>query len=339
MASRIGDEVTEGQARLSLGIVLIHQGLIDEGLSLVEEGFRVAVESDNLELSLRAHNAIASIMMDFAPDYERGWSILWEGIELSQRSGRRDFEGWLWHNVGNYAYDQGKIPEIERAARMSREIGERLSYAHLVMGAEYYDALVAFLRSDFDEAERYVHELLAGGHAHFEVQIMPYLFILLGESALVRGRLDEAIRWFRQGMDRLAGDFMLGMADELLFYLIRALVLAGQSDEATEPLQHLRRVAKGRPNSEAFLAWAEGLVTDDPAEGAKRLRSAIETFRRLTRPIDEARCLMDLAGLLRASGGDGRAEDDRAGELLTACGAEVFLKSPSPSPAPGPSGS
>jgi class 3 adenylate cyclase/tetratricopeptide (TPR) repeat protein len=327
MASRIGDKVTEGSACLSLGVVIVHRGSVRDGMPLVERGFRIGEEAGDLELSLRSHNTIASTLMDFAPDYERGWSVLWEGIELSQRSGRRDFEGWLWHNVGNYAYDQGKLEELARAAQMSREIGERLSYAHLVLGADYYDGLLAFLGGDFDGAEGKVHELLAGDRAKFEVQIIPYLFVLLGECALARGRLDDAIMRFQEGLGRVEGELMLGMADELLFYLVRTLVLAGRSNETAKPLESLRKVAKGRPNSEAFQAWAEGLLMTDPAEGAGHLRSAMETFQQLGRTIDEARCLMDLARLVQASGGDGSAEENRARDLLTASGAEVFLKS------------
>jgi class 3 adenylate cyclase/tetratricopeptide (TPR) repeat protein len=328
MAFNIGDRVTEGQASLSLGVVLLHHGSIDEGMSLIERGFAIGQEAGDLELSLRAHNSLASCLMDFAPDYERGWSVLWEGIEMSQRSGRRDHEGWLWQNVGNYGYDQGRLDELERAARMSREIGEDLSYAHLILGAGYYDALLAFLRGDFDQAEENVKELLAGKHARDEVQIIPFLFNVLGESALARGRLDEAVRAFREGMNLVAGEFMLGMADELLFHLIQTLVLSGRPSETDEPLGHLRGVARGRPHSEAFLAWAEGLLAPDPEEGATRLRAAVETFRRLGRRIDEARCLMDLARSVRASGRDGTAEETRARELLTTCGAEVFLRSP-----------
>ncbi len=115
---------------------------------------------------------------------------------------------------------------------------------------------------------------------------------------------------------------MLGRAEELLFHLIRALVKAGNVEQSAEPLEKLRRVAPGRPNAEAFLAWAQGLPDEDPA----RLRAAISAFSRLGRVVDEARCLVDLAEVLRSSGnGDGRVEDDRARELLTAHGVEVYL--------------
>jgi class 3 adenylate cyclase/tetratricopeptide (TPR) repeat protein len=322
IASRLGDKVNQGQALLSLGIALLHLGSVEEGMRLLEEGFRISEEAGDLDLSLRAHNSVASALMDYAPDYERGWSILWEGIELSQRSGRRDYEGWLWQNVCNYAYDQGKLGQIERATEMHREVGERLGYTHIIVATYYYDAMLAFLRGDLDAAERELRRWLDSEWMRHEVQGMPYGAILMGEIELARGNVQKAIAALRAGIDRLGEEhLMLGMADEMLFHLVRALVRAGRVDETAEPLERLRRVAPDRPNAEAFLAWAEGLVAGDPV----LLRSAIATFSRLERVWDEARCLRDLAELVRASGeGDGQAEDDRAAELLSKTGVKVF---------------
>jgi class 3 adenylate cyclase/tetratricopeptide (TPR) repeat protein len=324
MAARIGARATEGQAFLSLGVVSLHRGDVTEGMSLVEQAFRISEEAGDLDLSLRAHNTLASVLMDYAPDYERGWRVLWEGIELSQRSGRRDHEGWLWQNVGNYAFDQGKMDQLAQAAQMSHEIGESLSYAHAILGASYYDALLTFLRGDLDAAERAIDGLMR--RWQHEVQSLPFQYSLKGAIVEARGRTDEAISVYQRGCERLGGELMVGMADELLFQLVRALVLTRRGAETGEPLERLRTVAKGRPNSGAFLSWAEGLLAEDEAEGANRLRAAVETFRQLGRQIDKARCLMDLAQLLRASGGDGREELEEARSLLTACGAQVYLR-------------
>src|SRR5438093_1531688 len=83
----------------------------------------------------------------------RGSGVLRRGIELSQRSGRRDAEGWLWNNVGNYAFDQGMLAELEEAAEVSIQIGRSLNYPHILSAGNYYSALVAFLRGDLDGAE------------------------------------------------------------------------------------------------------------------------------------------------------------------------------------------
>ena len=85
MASRVEAPIVEGHAALSVGIVLLHLGRVAEGVALVEQGYQIASEARNLELLLRACNTLASCLMDYAPDYERGRAILAQGIELSQR--------------------------------------------------------------------------------------------------------------------------------------------------------------------------------------------------------------------------------------------------------------
>ncbi len=123
MAARVDAPVVQGHAAISLGIVLLHVGRVREGIALSEKGWELANRAGNLELLLRAHNSMASVLMDFAPDYERGRRILKGGIELSKRSGRRDHEAWMWGNVANYAFDQGRVDEMEQAAEMCFEIG------------------------------------------------------------------------------------------------------------------------------------------------------------------------------------------------------------------------
>jgi len=117
MATRLGERIIAGQAALSLGIVLIHLGDVARGMEMTERGYAAAQDTGELELLLRASNNLVSLLMDYAPDYPRGWDTIWRGIELSKRSGRRDYEGWLWQNAGNYAFDQGKLDEAVSEAR------------------------------------------------------------------------------------------------------------------------------------------------------------------------------------------------------------------------------
>jgi hypothetical protein len=96
--------------------------------------------------------------------------------------------------------------------------------------------------------------------------------------------------------------------------------LCGRVDAAPQPLQDLRTIARGRPNSEAFLSWADGTVVADPVTRIERLQKAIEEFERIGRVIDEARCRMALADALESSGHDPVAERTQAGKLLNARG-------------------
>jgi len=80
----------------------------------------------------------------------------------------------MWQNVGNYAHDQGKLEEIDRAGTMGRESGERLGLEHVLVAHHYYIALGAFLRGDLETAEREVRKWMESEWAQHEVQSVPY---------------------------------------------------------------------------------------------------------------------------------------------------------------------
>ncbi len=325
IASRIGDRVGEGHNLNSLGVVLLHRGDVAEGIRLVEESFRVAEEAGDLELLLRCYNSQASCLMDYAPDYERGWDVLRRGIELSQRSGRRDFEGWLWNNWGNYAFDQGKLDELDRAAEMSLEIGRTLGYAHILAASHHYQALAAFLRGDLEAAARALDEGYSLEGLRAEVQAAPYVALAHAGIARARGDDQGELRWLFEGLEVVGDKLMLGMADELLSETVRALVRRAREDEARGWLEKLRVVAPGRPNAEAFLWWAEAAVEAGPTEAQRLLIDAAARYRELGRPLDEGRCLVDLAEVRSRTGEDPAPDLKRARELFTSCGAVVYL--------------
>jgi class 3 adenylate cyclase/tetratricopeptide (TPR) repeat protein len=321
MAERADAQVVRGHASLSVGIVLLHVGRYREGLVAIEEGYRIAHEAGDLELLLRASNTLPSILMDYAPDYDRGWAILRHGIDLSQRSGRRDHESWMWSNIANYAFDQGQLDEIERACNMCLEIDRALSYPYALGAGSYGLAVVAFLRGDIEAAERYADVALSALPPRAEVQAAPYQMLIRGWIERAKGNDEQELAAYLEGIAIIRDEPTIGMADELLAETVRALVRRGRASEATSHLEVLRAVAPGRPNAEAFLWWAEGVLSAGRDERAGRLGAAAERFRSLGRPIDEARCLLDLADAVAEPG----PHLERARELLVDCGAVVYL--------------
>jgi tetratricopeptide (TPR) repeat protein len=313
IATSLGQPALAGQAALSLGIVLIHLGDIRAGMEMTERGFAAAEEAGELHLLLRAHNNLVSTMMDYAPNYPRGWDLIWRGIELSQRSGRRDYEGWLWQNAGNYAFDQGKLDVLERTVAMTREIGDSLSYHHIRQSADYYEGLLHFLRGDLNWADAALARSFA---ADPELQALPYLHVLEGDIAGERGDRDAATSAYRDAVERVQGEHMLGMVDEAMTRLIRELVVARRGNEAAQYLEDLRPICRDRPGATAGLAWAEAMLARDPPVRMQQLRAAVEEFEQVGRTVDEARARLDLADALDAAGLDGALERERAHEML-----------------------
>ncbi len=318
MASQVDAPVVQGHAAVSLGIVLLYLGTVAEGIALMEEGYEIAARARDLGLLLRASSALASTLMDYAPDYERGRRILLDGIELSRRSGRRDHEVWMWSNIGNYAFDQGRIEELERAGEVCVEIGRSHSYPLGLGAGAMLLGQAAFLRGDLVAADRLAREAALALPAREEVQAAPFQSLLSGWIAKTRGDEDEELRRYFEGLDLLAENLRGGMVDELLCETVRALVRRDRAEEAKPHLESLRQVAPGRPNAEGFLWWAEGVAESDP----EKLRAAANRFAELTRTIDEGRVLLDLAD----AGVDPTSNRARARELFDACGAQVYVR-------------
>jgi tetratricopeptide (TPR) repeat protein len=318
MAGRVDAPVVQAHAAISLGIDLLHLGRVPEGIALSEEGWELANRAGDLDLLLRAHNSTASVLMDFAPDYPRGRRLLQEGIELSQRSGRRDHEAWMWGNVANYAFDQGRMDEIEQASEMCFEIGRSQSNPYALATGIVTAALVAFLQGDLDAAERGVQEGMRLLDPHEESQVVPFEFLPLGWISRARGDDEDELRWYLEGLEIVGDDVQMGMVDELLSETVRALVRRDRPSQAQPHLDTLRRVSRDRPNAEAFLWWAEGVAEGDP----EKLRAAAERFAELTRPIDHGRVLLELADL----GLDPDANRARARELFAGSGATVYVR-------------
>jgi class 3 adenylate cyclase/tetratricopeptide (TPR) repeat protein len=318
MAGRVEAPVVQGHAALSLGIVLLHLGRFAEGIALIEEAWEIANRARHLDLLLRVHNALPSALMDYAPDYERGRRILMEGIELSRRSGRRDHEAWLWSNLGNYAFDQGRIDEIQLAGEMSMEIGRAHHNPYALGAGAMLLGQAAFLRGDLAAAHEFAEEGARSLDSRQERQAVPFQDLLLGWIARARGDDEEELRWYLEALDVLGDDLEGGMVDELLSETVRALSRRSRGAEAGPYLEQLRRVSTGRPNAEAFLWWAEGVALGDRSKA----RAAADRFAALTRPIDEGRSLLDLADL----GVDPESNRARARDLFTECGADVYLR-------------
>src|SRR2546426_5067957 len=242
MADRVDAPVVGGHAAISLGIVLLHLGRVAEGIALTEEGWEIANRAGHLELLLRAHNAVPSILMDYAPDYERGRQILLEGVERSRRSGRRDHEAWMWSNIGNYAFDQGRIEELEHAGDMCFEIGRSQNNPYALSAGTLLRAQATFLRGDLDAASGLAEEGRRILDPREETQAVPYQHLLAAWIARAQGDDEEELRWCLTGLELAGEGRMGGMGDELLSETVRALVRRGRSAEAAPHLEELRRV-------------------------------------------------------------------------------------------------
>ena len=324
VARATGARSMEGQALMSLGMSLTQTGQWQEGLSLAEQSFAMAREIGDLDLLLRCYNNIASVTSEFAPDYDRTQGMLLEGLELARRSGRRDYEAWILTNLELLARDLGDLEAFERYAELKEEVARDLGFVQMLAGALREQGLARLERGDIEGAERLEREGDAVWST-WEPQAIPFFSVARGRKLEVTDRTQEALDCLLKGIEETRSQIDTKKGDALLFETIRMLVHADRIDEATEMLQVLQRVAKGRFHAEAYADWADALIGDSADRRINLLQRAAEVFGRLGRRIDQGRCLMDIAQAQRDMSLDPRPSLERARELFAECGALLRL--------------
>jgi tetratricopeptide (TPR) repeat protein len=177
-------------------------------------------------------------------------------------------------------------------------------------------------RGQIDEADRMAAESEATWPEP-EPQALPYVWTFKGRLEAAKGRPDQALDCFLTGITDLGSHTEVGHSELLLFEAIRGLLGAGRVPEARNLLRELRRVVNDRVHAEAYAEWAAALLEDRPQPRLEALRRVQGVFERLGRPIDQARCLMDVARAERDLGLPPTPSVERARDLFVDCGAVV----------------
>ncbi|MBI2237986.1 MAG: AAA family ATPase [Actinobacteria bacterium] len=330
IADRVGHLVGKGQALHTLGLLLIqHTERWREGLPLVEESYRIAREAGDLLLLLRVSNNLPSVLLEYAPQRERGEAILREGLELARRAGQREMEGWILGTLSYYMATLGRLVEAEECATAALEAARAVANTPLVgqlLGGLAYVKLARGARGALDEAEPILEEAMGILRENPEPQADVWIPVVEADLARARGDASGALACLVEAVEQVGPNLNVGGGELLLAETVRGLVMAGRAGAAAPHLDRLREVAAGRPHAEAFGRWAEGFAAADPAEGAEALRDAAARLESLGRRIDHARCLLDLGRVERRLEQDPRPTLERAREILADCGAGLYLR-------------
>jgi tetratricopeptide (TPR) repeat protein len=306
---------TEGHALISLGRVLLDRGRWEEGMQREEAAYSLAHESSDLSLWLRICVELPMALLRSRRDHERGVVILRRGLELARRSGRRAGEAWLLMFLSIHLAEMGRLAEAEAAAALSLHRARGMASTPGIRSSLLELARVRLLRGQRQGAEQLVAE--AGDTTTTGDPLdIPYQAMVMGYLAEAQGRDLDALRAYADGVRKARGNLLADKAEEMLFECVRLAVAAGRVEEAGGYRDQLARIALGRTHAEAFLAWAEGLLADDPEEATRSFLAAARGFERLGEPIHQGRSLIAA----------GEAEAGR--ELLARCGANLFLRMP-----------
>ncbi|MGQ0803396.1 MAG: LuxR C-terminal-related transcriptional regulator [Actinomycetota bacterium] len=191
---------------------------------------------------------------------------------------------------------------------------------HVVTGIAHMEA------GDFDAADAAVLPVYEESVARGDRTVQAWAALALGRTALLRGAVRSAVRWFRDAVAGFAEQGMHGYLAWAYSGLAGAAALAGDRDAARAAADAFSRVPTHpvrlyEPDSQRLLAWVD--VADDRLQAASQsLEDAAAAARASGQFVLEAGCLHDLARL-----GDARRALDLLSDNARACdGALVPLR-------------
>ena len=316
IAERCGDRDLVSFARAVHGRLLVRQGRIEEGLSLLDEAM-VAVTSDELSpliAGLIYCGTISVCQQVYALNRAREWtSALASWCEAQPQ---------LVTFTGNCLVHRAEIMQLggswSEAIREARNAAERLTRSvdlRIAADAFYQVAEIHRLRGEFDEAEEgYRRASQLGAEPH------PGLALL----RLAQERADVAANAIRR---------VLGMTSDrlqrvrLLPASIEILLAVGEIEEAKAACKELEEIAtNGTDVLAAMAAHARGAVAladGDASAAIEPLRRAFQVWQDIGAPYIAARIRVLVGEAYRALGDeDGMLlELDAAREVFERLGA------------------
>jgi tetratricopeptide (TPR) repeat protein len=321
MAERVGARAIHAEATQTLAVCLSQSGRSAEALETIEEAFRLAKEGGDVINLIRCYNNLTSLVSDLASDNRRAEEVVREGLELVQRVGARQNEGWLTGSLGDVLARLGHLEEAEcqrRAIEVALAVGDEPLHGMRLTAL----AAVVLFRGRLEEAEDVQRESIPSIEANPEPQSLVFIPWMEGTLALVRGENEEAAEKLAEAVDRMR-EINVESYPEAFPDTVRAFLRAGRAQEA-EGYRDLSEQGRSRA-ARANAAVVEGLLSDVPVESRRSLAEGVSKLEELEFPIDAARARVDLARAMDRLGEDPRPVLDRAREILVECDAKAFL--------------
>lgn len=326
VAGRLGDEVMRGHAMVSLAFVFQQTARGEECIEGFEEALEFARRAGDLKLRLRAQLHICGALEEISGDYRRGEDLVREGLELARRAGNVVNAAWMEQMLSDLLLDMGRLHEADQTARnalrAARAVGEVLVVGYALERIAFVHVLI----DEPDEAEPYLRELAPIVRDNPEPWLQGWVPLIEGLAARCRGRDLEAARIFTEGARSLLERIMVWGGKGLLLECVCALVRLGRAEEARSFRDRLEKLARFSLPSRAFLVWADALLEPQPERGRALLIEAVDQMEAFEHRIEQGRCLIDLASAKRRLGEDPGPALERAREILTSCGATMFLR-------------
>ncbi|MGR8008086.1 helix-turn-helix transcriptional regulator [Streptomyces hypolithicus] len=335
-ARMVGAGDTELTARITLGILMVDSGDIEDGLTMLNAVREQAVEQGPATVAGRSHVNLPS-QLEAVGRSREAVGIAEEGVAYSQKYGLAENEAWVRGNLAESLVSLGRWSEaVEHAVSIERA---SVPSAKPRGSAAWIRADVARARGELEEAEQQLAAARAyyGSHDPMPQQDLPVHRIALTLAA-AQGRILDVRAGFAQAAE---SGFPLGTHRYAWALLAEAAVAeadtrglpaaeAGRAEALELIRTRARRLATPAPLWDAYARWVHAeLRRAEALDTADDWAAVVAAFETVERPYDLARARLRWAeALLAASTATGPGSSAGTG----AVGAERPRSS-----APGPS--
>lgn len=196
LVAGLGEQTIRYNIDATLGAVLVFTGRMDEGWRLLEEAIAAAAAARAEAEAARGYRMIGS-SASVLVEYERGLRWLRAGIDYAERTERFNDRHYMAAHLAHVLWATGDWLAADREARHALADGRggittRITALHVL-------GYLAVGHGDWSVAEQHLIEAADLGERMRELQRVSPAWWGLAETALGRGRLDEAIDWCERG--------------------------------------------------------------------------------------------------------------------------------------------
>jgi DNA-binding CsgD family transcriptional regulator/tetratricopeptide (TPR) repeat protein len=305
LAQRVGDAPTELNALNTLVMIRPFAGRLDETLLLAGDVIERARELHLEDEAARTFRLLgASLSEVMAPDAAERW--LRDGIAFAERSELWNHRCYMTAHLGLVLWEMGRWDEADALADSALREG-RGGVTTQITGL-YVRGFVALSRGRQAEAAAFLGESLSLGERSGDILRVSFALWGLAETALLAGRIDEAIALTERGRAVSAAVADAGFLTQYVVTGTRARLAAGGTAAATRWLDDVGGVviASGMPALRPAVDHAQGLIALAAGETSRArglLRDAIRGWDGVRRTWEGTWTRLDLAScVLRTKG-------------------------------------
>ncbi|MGH2556535.1 MAG: ATP-binding protein, partial [Actinomycetota bacterium] len=306
------------QAMVTKGTVLAQLGRPRESVALLEAGVRLAMETGQIPLELRARNNLAATLSD--DDVGKAVQILHEGLALAEKVGDRQMTAWMRMVSAIYAHLTGEgwdeaLARLDEQLDLVAEGADRLRLAQLALS----------VRTDRGDASpEEIDELTRGIERLQERSLMAGNHFLRAMSSMTRGEFeiafDEALR--AVDVDQQIGwpaCHVAGLAALWLRDVDRARAAAQRFDSVT-------RTGRAGQMVGVSLGAAVATLEDRREEAVSGFREAIGAMREMSSHWHASLIGLAFALAVGPSVPEARDAAEQAREVFERVGARPWIE-------------